>query len=506
MKKHCIAMLLAGGQGSRLYALTAKVAKPSLPFGGKYRIIDFPLSNCANSGIDTVGVLTQYQPLLLNRYIGSGQAWDLDSIDGGVYILPPYQSAGERGSWFSGTANAIYQNMDFIEMYDPDCVLILSGDHVYKMDYDKMLRAHEQAGAACTISVIQVSMDEASRFGIMNVGPDGFIEEFEEKPAHPKSDLASMGIYIFDWKVLRRYLIEDEADPNSDKDFGKNIIPKMLAAGEKLLPYRFEGYWRDVGTIVSLWDANMDMLSPTLINLYDPKWPIRAKSPIRPPHSIGRQAEVVHSIITEGCTIEGHVENSVLSNSVTVGAGVAAMEIYIINKDVLLSILDFCAQENRFHFHRDGLFEYLGRGGTMDVFLHTGYAVRVDAVADYFAASMDMLDPDARASLFPADRPVRTKERADVSTYYGEHAHVENCLVADGCFIEGTVTDCILFRGVRVARGAHLSRCIVMQDTCIAADAILQYAIADKNVRIGPAVTLTGCEALPIVIPKGSEL
>ena len=221
MKKHCIAMLLAGGQGSRLYALTAKVAKPSIPFGGKYRIIDFPLSNCANSGIDTVGVLTQYQPLLLNRYIGSGQAWDLDSIDGGVYILPPYQSAGERGSWFSGTANAIYQNMDFIEMYDPDCVLILSGDHVYKMDYDKMLRAHEQAGAACTISVIQVSMDEASRFGIMNVGPDGFINEFEEKPAHPKSDLASMGIYIFDWKVLRKYLIEDEADPDSDKDFGK---------------------------------------------------------------------------------------------------------------------------------------------------------------------------------------------------------------------------------------------------------------------------------------------
>ncbi len=305
MKKHCIAMLLAGGQGSRLYALTAKVAKPSLPFGGKYRIIDFPLSNCANSGIDTVGVLTQYQPLLLNRYIGSGQAWDLDSIDGGVYILPPYQSAGERGSWFSGTANAIYQNMDFIEMYDPDCVLILSGDHVYKMDYDKMLRAHEQAGAACTISVIQVSMDEAKRFGIMNVGPDGFINEFEEKPAHPKSDLASMGIYIFDWKVLRKYLIEDEADPNSDKDFGKNIIPKMLAAGEKLLPYRFEGYWRDVGTIVSLWDANMDMLSPTLINLYDPKWPIRAKSPIRPPHSIGRQAEAVHSIITEGCTRRG---------------------------------------------------------------------------------------------------------------------------------------------------------------------------------------------------------
>ena len=321
MKKHCIAMLLAGGQGSRLYALTAKVAKPSLPFGGKYRIIDFPLSNCANSGIDTVGVLTQYQPLLLNRYIGSGQAWDLDSIDGGVYILPPYQSAGERGSWFSGTANAIYQNMDFIEMYDPDCVLILSGDHVYKMDYDRMLRAHEQAGAACTISVIQVSMDEASRFGIMNVGPDGFIEEFEEKPAHPKSDLASMGIYIFDWKVLRRYLIEDEADPNSDKDFGKNIIPKMLADGQRMWPYRFAGYWRDVGTIVSLWDANMDMLSPRLIDLYDPNWPIRSKSPIKPPHYAGPDSKIIHSIVTEGCEIEGRVENSVLSSSVKVGKG-----------------------------------------------------------------------------------------------------------------------------------------------------------------------------------------
>lgn len=314
-------MLLAGGQGSRLYALTAKVAKPNMPFGGKYRIIDFPLSNCANSGIDTVGVLTQYQPLLLNRYVGSGQAWDLDSTDGGVYILPPYQSAGERGSWFSGTANAIYQNMDFIEMYDPDDVLILSGDHVYKMDYSKMLRAHAAAGAACTIAVIQVSMEEATRFGIMNVGEDGFINEFEEKPAHPKSDLASMGIYIFDWKVLKRYLIEDENDPKSDKDFGKNIIPKMLAAGEKLLPYRFEGYWRDVGTITSLWDANMDMLGTTSMDLYDPQWPIRAKSPIRPPHYAGPAAHIVHSIVTEGCIIEGRVENSVLSNSVTVGAG-----------------------------------------------------------------------------------------------------------------------------------------------------------------------------------------
>ena len=322
MKKHCIAMLLAGGQGSRLYALTAKVAKPSIPFGGKYRIIDFPLSNCANSGIDTVGVLTQYQPLLLNRYIGSGQAWDLDSIDGGVYILPPYQSAGERGSWFSGTANAIYQNMDFIEMYDPDCVLILSGDHVYKMDYDKMLRAHEQAGAACTISVIQVSMEEASRFGIMNVGPDGFINEFEEKPARPKSDLASMGIYIFDWKVLRKYLTEDEADPDSDKDFGKNIIPKMLAAGEKLLPYRFEGYWRDVGTIVSLWDANMDMLATgSGLDLLEKDWPIYGRSVSAPPAYLGVNAHVEHSVVARGCTVEGEAENSVLSERCTVEEG-----------------------------------------------------------------------------------------------------------------------------------------------------------------------------------------
>ena len=321
MKKSCIAMLLAGGQGSRLYALTQNVAKPSVPFGGKYRIIDFPLSNCANSGIDTVGVLTQYRPLQLNSYIGSGQPWDLDVSDGGVYILPPYQSAGERGSWFSGTANAIYQNIGFIESYDPDNVLILSGDHIYKMDYSDMLREHIEKDAACTISVLQVSMEEATRFGIMNVGPDGYINEFEEKPKQPKSDLASMGIYIFNWKKLREYLIADENDPNSDKDFGKNIIPNMLASGEKLWPYRFSGYWRDVGTITSLWDANMDMLSPTLINLYDPDWPISARSPICPPHYTGEHAEIIHSIVTEGCEIDGHVENSVLSPSVKVQTG-----------------------------------------------------------------------------------------------------------------------------------------------------------------------------------------
>ena len=321
MKKNCIAMLLAGGQGSRLYALTQNVAKPSVPFGGKYRIIDFPLSNCANSGIDTVGVLTQYRPLQLNSYIGNGQPWDLDVTDGGVYILPPYQSAGEKGSWFSGTANAIYQNMAFIENYDPENVLILSGDHIYKMDYADMLREHLEHDAACTISVLQVSMEEATRFGIMNLGEDGYVCEFEEKPKQPKSDLASMGIYIFNWKKLREYLIADENDPNSSKDFGKNIIPNMLNAGEKLWPYRFDGYWRDVGTITSLWDANMDMLSTTLINLYDPTWPISSRSPICPPHFTGENAQIAHSIVTEGCEIDGTVENSVLSSGVKVGTG-----------------------------------------------------------------------------------------------------------------------------------------------------------------------------------------
>jgi len=321
MKKKVIAMLLAGGQGSRLYALTQNVAKPSVPFGGKYRIIDFPLSNCANSGIDTVGVLTQYRPLQLNSYIGNGQPWDMDVADGGVYILPPYQSAGEKGSWFSGTANAIYQNIGFIETYDPENVVILSGDHIYKMDYADMLREHLEKDAACTISVLEVTLEEATRFGIMNVGEDGYINEFEEKPAHPKSTLASMGIYIFNWKKLREYLIADENDPNSSKDFGKNIIPNMLNAGEKMWPYHFKGYWRDVGTITSLWDANMDMLSTTLINLYDPEWPISARSPISPPHYAGEKAEIIHSIVTEGCEIDGHVENSVLSPDVIVGEG-----------------------------------------------------------------------------------------------------------------------------------------------------------------------------------------
>ena len=275
MKKECVAMLLAGGQGSRLHALTSHVAKPAVPFGGKYRIIDFPLSNCINSGIDTVGVLTQYRPLELNSYIGNGQPWDLDRSDGGVHILPPYMREGEKGTWYKGTANAIFQNLSFIEAYDPEYVLILSGDHVYKMDYADLLRRHKEAGAACTIAVLEVPMEEASRFGIMNVDENDDIYEFEEKPKKPKSNLASMGIYIFTWSKLRDYLIADEADEKSSNDFGKNIIPAMLGAGEKMTVYRFRGYWKDVGTIDSLWEANMDMLSndgDNGIDLYDPEW------------------------------------------------------------------------------------------------------------------------------------------------------------------------------------------------------------------------------------------
>ncbi len=321
MKKECIAMLLAGGQGSRLRALTSAAAKPIVPFGGKYRIIDFPLSNCANSGIDVVGVLTQYRPLQLNSYIGSGQPWDLDSQRGGVFILPPYQSDGDSGKWFSGTANAIYQNIGFVDMWEPEYVVILSGDHIYKMDYADMLEQHKQNCADCTIAVIRVPIDEASRFGIMDTDEKGFVYKFTEKPKHPESDLASMGIYIFTWKKLKKYLIEDENNPKSDKDFGKNIIPAMLGSGERLCAYDFSGYWRDVGTIESLWEANMDMLSPTLIDLYDRSWPIRSRSPIKPPHYIGENAEIQHSIITEGCDIRGTVSNSVLSNSVTIGEG-----------------------------------------------------------------------------------------------------------------------------------------------------------------------------------------
>lgn len=314
-------MLLAGGQGSRLGILTKKVAKPAVPFGGKYRIIDFPLSNCSNSGIDTVGVLTQYQPLELNSYIGSGQPWDLDLMQGGVFVLPPYMR-GKSGEWYRGTANAIYQNIPFIEQYDPEYVLILSGDHIYKMDYNDMLNWHIKNGADATIAVRTVPMSVASEFGIMNTEPDGSIIEFEEKPKHPKSDKASMGVYVFTWKVLREYLVADEANPNSKNDFGKNIIPAFLNDGKRLMAYAFEDYWKDVGTIHSLWEANMDLLAePAELDLYDSKWSIYGRNPVMPPHYVGEGAEVVSSMVTEGCEIYGKSSGSVLYSGVIVEKG-----------------------------------------------------------------------------------------------------------------------------------------------------------------------------------------
>ena len=320
-KKECVAMLLAGGQGSRLYTLTKNQAKPAVPFGGKYRIIDFPLSNCVHSGIDTVGVLTQYQPLELNEYIGSGQPWDLDRLNGGVFVLPPYQKSS-GSDWYKGTANAIYQNIQFIERYEPEYVLILSGDHIYKMDYAKMLSAHKEKQADCTIAVLEVEMAEASRFGIMNTNSDGSIYEFDEKPEHPKSNLASMGIYIFTWKKLKKYLELDEANPKSSKDFGKDVLPAMLSDGQRMFAYNFEGYWKDVGTIDSLWEANMDLLDPNVpLDLYDPAWKIYARNPVKPPHFVAKGAVVENSIVTEGCYIEGTLDFSVLFAGVKVEDG-----------------------------------------------------------------------------------------------------------------------------------------------------------------------------------------
>lgn len=314
-------MLLAGGQGSRLYALTKNVAKPAVPYGGKYRIIDFPLSNCVNSGIDTVGVLTQYQPLELNDYIGNGQAWDLDRINGGVHILPPYQS-NSGAQWYEGTANAIYQNLSFIDRYDPEYVVILSGDHIYKMDYSDMLKFHKEKGSACTIAVIDVELQEASRFGIMFADDEDRVYDFVEKPKEPKSTLASMGIYIFDYPILKKYLIENEMDETATKDFGKNIIPALLENGEKIFAYRFEGYWKDVGTIDSLWEANMDLLSPTVtLDLYDPNWKIFSSNISRAPHIIGKNAKIQNSMVTNGCVIDGSVEFSMISGGVTIEEG-----------------------------------------------------------------------------------------------------------------------------------------------------------------------------------------
>ena len=320
-KTECVAMLLAGGQGSRLGVLTQKIAKPAVPYGGKYRIIDFPLSNCVNSGIDIVGILTQYQPLELNDYIGSGKPWDLDRNNGGVHILPPYQKS-KGGDWYKGTANAIYQNIHFIEKYDPEYVLVLSGDHIYKMDYSEMISAHKQTGADCTIAVMEVPMEEASRFGIMNTTEDGTIYEFEEKPSNPKSNLASMGIYIFSWDKMKSYLINDEKNKNSHNDFGKDIIPAMLSAGEKMIAYRFEGYWKDVGTVESLWDANLDLLNPKLdLKLDSPDWKIYSRTGWLPPQYISETAQVENSLISDGCEVSGRLDYSVLFENVTIEEG-----------------------------------------------------------------------------------------------------------------------------------------------------------------------------------------
>ena len=334
-KKECVGMLLAGGQGSRLYALTKKTAKPAVPFGGKYRIIDFPLSNCINSGIDTVGVLTQYQPLVLNEYIGNGQPWDLDRIYGGVNILPPYQGQ-KSADWYKGTANAIYQNLEFINRYDPDHVLILSGDHIYKMDYAKMLEYHKAVGAACTIAVIDVPIEEASRFGIMSTNPDGSIYKFSEKPKNPDSTKASMGIYIFDAKKLDAYLTADNDDPASSNDFGKNIIPNMLAAGEKMYAYSFEGYWKDVGTISSLWEANMDLLGANpILDLGDKKWRIYSRHSAEGPQFVGADATVENSYITEGCEIYGTVKNCVIGAGVKIAEGAVVCDSVLMGDTVI---------------------------------------------------------------------------------------------------------------------------------------------------------------------------
>ncbi len=328
-------MLLAGGQGSRLYALTNNIAKPAVPFGAKYRIIDFPLSNCINSGIDTVGVLTQYQPLVLNEYIGNGQPWDLDRNFGGVHVLSPYQKKS-KSAWYEGTANAIYQNLNFIKMYNPEYVLILSGDHIYKMDYSKMLRAHIDNNADCTIAAIEVPLKEASRFGILNTREDDSIYEFEEKPKQPKSNLASMGVYIFTAEKMYKYLEEDDENPDSSKDFGKNVLPAMLNAGERMFAYRFDGYWKDVGTISSLWEANMDLLGETpAFDVSDTAWKIHSRNPLAPPEYQGEKAIVTNSMLALGSEIYGTVENSVLSSNVVVEEGALVKDSVIMSGTII---------------------------------------------------------------------------------------------------------------------------------------------------------------------------
>lgn len=335
VKKEIVAMLLAGGQGSRLYALTQDMAKPAVPYGGKYRIIDFPLSNCINSGIDTVGVLTQYQPLVLSEYIGNGQPWDLNRTHGGVHVLPPYETASGK-SWYAGTANAIYQNMSFVDRYNPEYVAILSGDHIYKMDYSEMLEFHKKHNADATIAVLEVPWEEASRFGIMSVDENDVITEFAEKPKEPKSNLASMGVYIFSWKALKQYLIANEKDESATKDFGKNIIPDMLSDKCKMVAYHFSHYWKDVGTIDSLWEANMDCLDPNVpLNLYDNNWKIYSRNPVMPPHYAGPASKIENSMVAEGCNIYGTVDFSILFSGVTVEEGAVVRDSIIMPNTVI---------------------------------------------------------------------------------------------------------------------------------------------------------------------------
>ena len=380
-------MLLAGGQGSRLGLLTKVMAKPAVPFGGKYRIIDFPLSNCTNSNIDTVGVLTQYRPLELNSYIGSGQTWDLDLSYGGVYVLPPYATA-DSSEWYKGTANAIFQNFGFIEQFDPEYVLVLSGDHIYKMDYNRMLQAHIERNADVTIAVRPVPWEVAPSFGIMNVDENDAIIEFEEKPAQPKSNLASMGVYIFTWDVMKKYLTNDNADPKSKNDFGKNIIPNLLNDKKALFAYAFTDYWKDVGTIASLWEANMDLLKdPPEFDLTDPRWKIYSRTPVMPPHYIAAGAEVTNSMITEGCDIRGKVSDSVLFAGVKVGEGALVEDSVIMPGTVIepgavvrrCIVAENCVISKNCQVGEvDGDIALIGQGTT----LPEGYVVKAGTQAD----------------------------------------------------------------------------------------------------------------------------
>ncbi|MCL1823612.1 MAG: glucose-1-phosphate adenylyltransferase [Oscillospiraceae bacterium] len=337
VKKECVAMILAGGQGSRLYALTQDMAKPAVHYGGKYRLIDFPLSNCVNSGIDTVGVLTQYQPLVLNEYIGNGHPWGLDRVHGGVHMLSPYESQGGK-NWYTGSATAIYQNIQFVDRYNPDYITLLAGDHIYKMDYSLMLDYHKKQKADATIAVIEVPWEEASRFGIMTANENGVITEFAEKPAEPKSNLASMGVYIYSWKVLKKYLIANENDPAAKKDFGGNIIPDMLKDGCKMVAYNFDGYWKDVGTIDSLWEANMDLLNPNIpLDLHDHNWRVYSRNPVMPPHYAGENSFIENSMVAEGCNIEGRVDFSILFAGVKIEKGATVRDSIIMPNTVVKS-------------------------------------------------------------------------------------------------------------------------------------------------------------------------